>query len=102
MDKNDMKSRVSQTAIFAKKEEEEKPKIGRPRRNDLQRGGGDDGLPEDLHRTSIVVDKESWERFKDYCYTERVTMKKALGNIINAFIDEYEKEHELKKRPEGD
>ena len=69
---------------------EKKETRGRPRRDDLQRGGSDDGLPVELRRFSVIMQKDTANKLYDYAYTKRITVKDALEEMVQKFIADYE------------
>ena len=69
---------------------EKKETRGRPRRDDLQRGGSVDGLPIELRRFSVIMQKDTANKLYDYAYTKRITVKDALEEMVQKFIADYE------------
>lgn len=65
----------------------EKRGRGKPRSNDLVRGGKQDGLTEEWTRASFIMRVETLERLKDYAYTNRIRYKDALDAILTEFLD---------------
>ena len=62
-------------------------KRGKPRNNDLIRGGTQDGLTADWTRASFIIRVETLERLKDMAYTDRIKIKDALDLILNEYLD---------------
>lgn len=60
------------------------------------------GLSEGWERYTIIMKPETIERFKNYAYTERLELKKAMEQIITAFLDDYEKNNKIIQRPKED
>ena len=57
------------------------------------------GLKAGWKRHSIILRESTIERLQDYAYTERILIREAADKIISAFLDEYEKTHELLEKP---
>ena len=66
----------------------EKRGRGKPRNNDLIRGGAQDGLTEEWTRASFIMRVETLEKLKDYAYTNRIRYKDALDAILTEFLDQ--------------
>ena len=60
------------------------------------------GLAEGLTRYTIIMKETTVERFKDYAYTVRKDNRRAFDEIVTAFLDEFEKNNEIIKRPKED
>lgn len=72
-------------------EEPVKKKMGRPRREDIQRGSGaGEGLREDSVRYTVIFQKNTMKFLRDYAFTKRITIKEALTIMIEKFAEEYE------------
>lgn len=76
--------------------EPEKPKRGRPRREDLIRteNGGPSvqaGLPPELRRFTAIVKTDNWNDMMNYAYTHRITVKDTLDEILEDFFTRYRK-----------
>lgn len=73
--------------------EEVKPqakKMGRPRKTDIVRDNSvQEGLTADLTRATFIMKVETLDALKDYAYTERITIKDAITDIIDGFIKDY-------------
>ena len=79
-------------------EEEEKPKVGRPRKHPLREKGKTqkENLPDDWTRATFIVREDLLEKLKDLAYTNRTTIK----DEINQALAEYLKDKEVLKRGE--
>lgn len=60
---------------------------GKPRNENLIRGGAQDGLTEEWTRASFIMRVETLERLKDMAYTDRIKIKDALDYILNEYLD---------------
>lgn len=60
---------------------------GKPRSNDLIRGGVQDGLTEEWTRASFIMRVKTLDKLKDYAYTNRIKYKEALDQILTEFLD---------------
>lgn len=49
--------------------------------------GVQQGLPEDLQRTTIILPVDLVHKMKDYAYTERITIKTAYERAISQFLE---------------
>lgn len=79
--------------------QEEKRSVGRPKKSDIIRdNAAQNGLTEEYTRATFILSVRNLERLRDYAYTERYKMKEAIDKVIDSFMNEYEKEHELIKR----
>lgn len=66
-------------------------KKGRPRKDDLVRTtAAQEGLPEDWQRATFIVRVKHLEKLKDYAYTERVSLKDALDDALDQFLEDKE------------
>ena len=65
----------------------EKRGKGKPRNDDLIRGGVQDGLTEDWTRASFIMKVETLDKLKDYAYTQRLKIKDALDEILTDFLN---------------
>lgn len=67
----------------------EKKKQGRPRKDNLVRtNAAQEGLPEDWQRATFIVRVEHLEKLKDYAYTERLSLKEALDDALEQFLED--------------
>lgn len=62
-------------------------KRGKPRSENLIRGGVQDGLPEEWTRASFIMRVETLERLKDMAYTDRLRIKDALDYILTEYLN---------------
>lgn len=68
--------------------EEKKARGGRPRNENIVReGGASQGLEPDYMRATFIIKKESLQLIKDYAYTERMSIKDALQEMVDYFFD---------------
>lgn len=75
------------------KKSEEPKRRGRPRNNELLRDNStQDGLTQDYTRATFILKVETLNALKDYAYTNRITIKDAVEEIISAFFDNYDGE----------
>lgn len=66
-------------------------KKGRPRKDTLVRSNSaQEGLPEEWQRATFIVRVELLEKLKDYAYTERVSLKDALDDALDQFLEDKE------------
>ena len=66
-------------------------KKGRHRKDDLVRtNAAQEGLPEDWQRATFIVRVAHLEKLKDYAYTERVSLKDALDDALEQFLEDKE------------
>ncbi len=71
---------------------------GRPKNDSLIRESGtQEGLTKDWTRATFIMNVDTLDRLKDYAYTERISLKEAVDDILKAFLDDYQKTHELLK-----
>lgn len=64
-------------------------KKGRPRKDDLVRtNAAQEGLPEDWQRATFIVRVTHLEKLKDYAYTERLSLKDALDEALDQFLED--------------
>lgn len=61
---------------------------GRPRSKELIRHGAQAGMTEDFTRVTFIMRVETLNKLKDYAYTERLTLKEALENIVGGFLED--------------
>lgn len=95
---------LEKSALFTQQEEpkeqpaqaktEEKPKkMGRPRKTDIIRdNAAQAGLTEEYTRATFILKVEALDALKDYAYTNRITIKDALDEILTKFFSEYDGE----------
>ena len=60
---------------------------GKPRNDNLIRGGVQDGLTAEWTRASFIMKVETLERLKDMAYTDRIKIKDALDMILTEYLD---------------
>lgn len=79
-----------------KDQEEEKNKVGRPRKHPLREKGKTqkENLPDDWTRATFIVREDLLETLKDLAYTNRTTIKEE----INQALAEYLKDKEVIRR----
>lgn len=66
-------------------------KQGRPRKESLVRNNAaQEGLPEDWQRATFIVRVGHLEKLKDYAYTERLSLKDALDEALEQFLEDKE------------
>lgn len=71
---------------------EEKRKRGRPQKEGLVRGNSvQEGLPADYTRATFILRVDLLKKLKDYAYTERLSMKEAVNNLLGAALEREEK-----------
>lgn len=80
---------ISTGAKEGKKEPTGRKKPGRPRNEELVRGGVQDGLPPEYVRFSLIVKTANIKDLKDYAYTHRLSIKAAFEEIIETFFKNY-------------
>lgn len=110
-DNNPLDPLFNTQEALAKKEEEdqeEKPKKpGRPRKDNVVRGNSkQEGLTEDYTRATVIVKIDTLERAKDYAYTQRISIKEAISDLLDIGLKHEEtrlskKGIEIVKRGEG-
>ena len=89
------------------KQEEKPRRQGRPRKDNIVRGNSlQEGLTEDYTRATLIVRVETLERAKDYAYTQRISIKEAISDLLDIGLKHEEtrlnkKGVELVKRGEG-
>lgn len=77
-------------------EERRKVGRGRPRKND-QLGRRMDGYD----RTSLIINKEKWEKLKEIAFRETITLKEIVELALDLVIERYESKHgEVKPEPD--
>lgn len=58
-------------------------------RNEDGGNSSQEGLTADYTRFSCICKVENVQRVKDYAYTQRIPIKKAMDQIIESFFDNY-------------
>lgn len=78
--------------LFNNSEEIAEPKKpGRKRNEALVRDNAvQNGLTEDLTRATFILKVDNLNKLKDYAYTKRITIKDAINEAIESFINDYE------------
>lgn len=78
--------------LFENVEENKEPKkVGRKRNEALVRDNAvQNGLTEDLTRATFILKVDNLNKLKDYAYTKRITIKDAINEAIESFINDYE------------
>lgn len=71
-----------------KDQEEEKNKVGRPRKHPLREKGKTqkENLPDDWTRATFIVREDLLETLKDLAYTNRTTIKEEINQAIAEYI----------------
>lgn len=61
--------------------------VGRPRNENLVRDKSpQEGLPEEWTRATFIVRCDQLDKLKDFAYTKRVSLKKALEVALDEFL----------------
>lgn len=74
---------------------EEKPvkKMGRPRKDGVVReSGASEGLQKGTTRYTVIFEEKTLNDLKQYARINGITIKAALTQIINKFMDDYRKD----------
>lgn len=75
--------------------QEEKLKVGRPRKTDIVRdSSAQRGLPKEYTRQTFIVRTDLNEKLKDLAYTDRVTVKELMEDMLENYL----KDKKIKKR----
>lgn len=69
----------------------EKPGRGRPKKNNIIREGSQAGLTEEFTRATFIVNVDLLEEVKNYAYTERLSMKNAINELLSNSLESYKK-----------
>lgn len=94
------KYNLENNPLFASQEPEEdqdldrsaKKRVGRPRKAEIVRDNSvQEGLTEEYTRATFILEVELLERFKNYAYTQRLSMKNAINKAFTEFLDSEEK-----------
>lgn len=88
---------LGKTALIktaAELEETRKGQPGRPKNDKIIRNeeGGNssqEGLPPEYTRFSAIVKVDNINALRDYAYTNRISIREAIDEMIEAFIDAY-------------
>ena len=65
-------------------------KMGRPRKDNIQReAGAGAGLQEGTTRYTVIIQNDTMKFLRDYAFTKRITIKDALQIMIERFANEY-------------
>ncbi len=56
-------------------------------RQEEERRIKDDGLPEGWTRWTVIVREDLLERFKDYAWTDRRSLKEVMEQMMTEFLD---------------
>ena len=68
----------------------QKNKTGRPRNTDIVRDNSvQAGLTEEFTRATFIMKVETLDALKDYAFTKRISIKEAITDIIDSFIEDY-------------
>ena len=72
---------------------------GRHRNDDIVSDNSkQEGLTADFTRATFILKVDTLNALKDYAYTERKSLKDAINEILDDFINDYKKKNELLKR----
>ena len=81
-----------------KEPDETRKTKGRPKKDDLVRDNSvQEGLTKDWTRATFIMNVDTLDKLKNYAYTERLSLKEAVDDILKDFLDDYQKTHELLK-----
>ena len=70
---------------------------GRPRTSNVVRGNSlQEGLPEDYTRATFILRVDLVEKIKDYAYTERLSTKDAMCDLLDRAFEGVEAEYEAR------
>ena len=70
---------------------------GRPKNDNLVRGNSvQEGLTEDYTRATFILKVETLNKLKDYAYTERLSIKDAINEILERALEAEEKKLDKK------
>ena len=95
-----MAYKLSSNPLFEEKAQEQQPQEkpqakknqGRPKNDNLVRGNSvQEGLTEDYTRATFILKVETLNKLKDYAYTERLSIKDAINNILESALAAEEK-----------
>lgn len=65
--------------------------MARPRNENIVReSGAQQGLSPDSTRMTFILPVDTAEKVKAYAYTKNITIKKAMTEMIETFIENYE------------
>lgn len=67
--------------------------IKRKKEERIREKGAQYGLTPDMTRATLIIKIETLERLKDYAFTKRLKMKDVVSDIIDDYLDRYEKEN---------
>ena len=84
------------SAMKTEEPETKTTKKGRPRKPGLVRTEEagttiQNGLPPELRRFTAICKTANWKKLKAYAFTQRITTREALDEIIEVFFEKYEK-----------
>lgn len=72
--------------------EEKTAKRGRPQSDNVVRGNSvQEGLTAEYTRATFIVQVDLLEKFKNYAYTERLSMKEAINKVLKEALEREEK-----------
>ncbi len=66
-------------------------KRGRPKKDTLIREGVQAGLSEELTRATFILSVDLLNDVKNYAYTERLSIKKAVDKLLRESLEAYKK-----------
>lgn len=58
----------------------------RAKDNIIRERGVQQGLTEDFTRATVIVKVETLEKVKDYAYTQRISIKEAMSDLLDIAI----------------
>lgn len=68
-----------------------KKTVGRPKKKELVRdNAAQRGLPRDYTRKTFIINVELLEKLEDYAYTERLSIKDALNDLLEESLKDKE------------
>lgn len=87
------KQKEIKARIKRNKEAQQEKKRGRPRQHDTNKKSADMGLPDNLTRSSFIVNKETLKKLKDFAFNENLKIYEALDLILSSYLERYEKQN---------
>lgn len=92
---------VEDSKLFSAQTEPEKKKVGRPRNERLVRDNSlQEGLPPEYTRATFIIEKELLDTLKDYAYTERMSIKRVMNEVIRDFVENKVDKKKLLHKPD--
>lgn len=108
---NKKKFDLSQSAVFSQIETPEAErvieypeakKLGRPRNERIVRDNPrQEGLTADYTRATFIVKVDYVETLKDYAYTERLSLKDVINDILGDYIEKNIDKSKLLHKPDN-